>query len=196
MSTVLSSTHPHPRPARLRTARHRLTAAAVIAVAAAGLVGCGSSAGSAAPESSTSAVTMTDPWVKAVDSGMTAAFGTLANSSGGEVVLVSASTPASPEVQLHEMAMKDGEMVMQEKAGGIPVPAGGQAVLEPGGDHIMLMDVAAPIRPGDVVTLTLTFSDGSTTQVEAVAKEFTGADEDYDDGMDDMDGMEPSPSGS
>ena len=139
---------------------------------------------------------MTDPWVKAVDSGMTAAFGTLSNSSGGEVVLVSASTPASPAVQLHEMAMKDGEMVMQEKADGIPVPAGGQAVLEPGGDHIMLMDVAAPIRPGDVVTLTLTFSDGSTTQVEAVAKEFTGADEDYDDGMDDMDGMEPSPSGS
>lgn len=193
MSTEQPSTDLHEQPIGWPAARRRLRVAALVAVAAAGLAGCGSSAGSAAPESSTSAVTMTDPWVKAVDSGMTAAFGTLSNTSGGPVVLVSATTSASPEVQLHEMAMKDGEMVMQEKANGIPIPAAGVAILEPGGDHIMLMDVAAPILPGDVVTLTLTFSDGSTTQVAAVAKDFTGADEDYDDGMD---GMDPSPSGS
>ena len=48
----------------------------------------------------------------------------------------------------------------------------------------MLMDVSEPIQPGDTVPITLTFDDGSTLEMDAVAKEFTGADEDYDDGHD------------
>ena len=82
-------------------------------------------------------------------------------------------------VELHEVVMKDGEMVMQPKEGGIPIPAGGSATLEPGGDHIMLMDVTEPIEPGDVVELDLELSDGSTLTMTAIAKEFSGADEDY-----------------
>ena len=70
-------------------------------------------------------------------------------------------------------------MVMQPKEGGIPIPAGGSATLEPGGDHIMLMDVTEPIKPGDVVELELELSDGSTITMTATAKEFSGADEDY-----------------
>ena len=165
---------------RLRWLRPALIAS-VVALTVGPLAACGDDDPAAAP---TNAVTVTaeDPWVKAVDSGMTAAFVTLTNTSDSDLVLVSASTPASSMVELHEMAMKNGEMVMQPKEGGIPLPAGGTATLEPGGDHIMLMDVAEPIQPGDVVSLTLTFDDGSTLDVDAVAKEFSGADEDYSGG--------------
>jgi copper(I)-binding protein len=82
------------------------------------------------------------------------------------------------------MIMNDDEMVMQPKEGGIPIPPNDHAHLEPGGYHIMLMDVSEPIQPGDMVPFTLTFDDGSTLQMDAVAKEFTGADEDYDSGHD------------
>ena len=47
---------------------------------------------------------------------MTAAFVTLENDSDSEVTLVSASTPASDMVELHEMVMNDDdEMVMQRR---------------------------------------------------------------------------------
>jgi copper(I)-binding protein len=170
-------------------------AATVIATASASLAACGSddttssasSTASSTPSESTAAsspIVAEDPWVKAVDSGMTAAFVHLDNESDSEVVLVSASTPASQMVELHETVMQDGQMVMQSKDGGIPIPANDHAHLEPGGDHIMLMDVTEPIEPGDTVPITLTFDDGSTLEIEAVAKKFSGADEDYDDGDD------------
>ena len=164
-----------------------------------GAAACGSetepAAAAATPAASTAAstaaapVTIKDPWVKAADKGMTAAFGTLVNTSGADVTVVSASTPVS-RMELHEMAMKDGKMVMRPKAGGIVIKAGGTHELEPGGDHLMLMDVTKPVRAGDEVTFTLTLAGGGTTTFTAVAKPFTGAGETYAPGGD----MDMSPS--
>ena len=98
--------------------------ATVLVALAAVLAACGSS--TATPSSSaTGTITAKDPWVKTAASGMTAAFVTLVNDSGSEDVLVSAASSAAGMVQLHEMVMQDGQMVMQEKKGGIPVPAKG-----------------------------------------------------------------------
>lgn len=150
------------------------------------------------------AISASDAWVKAVDSGMTAAFGTISNSSGADITIVSATTPASSRVELHETVMNDdGTMAMQPKDGGFVVPAGGSLTLEPGGNHIMFMDVADALKPGDTVPVTLTLSDGSTMEIDAVVKTFSGADENYQggegmdgmEGMGEMDGMSsPSPS--
>ncbi|MGC4772262.1 copper chaperone PCu(A)C [Micromonospora sp. DT44] len=168
---------------------HRRSAVA-LAVAAAllvtGATGCGSSDSSSAapPSPSVSAdapagvVTVRDPWVKAADKGMTAAFGTLVNDGDTDVTLTGVATSASP-MELHEMAMKDGKMVMQQKQGGIVIKARSSHALEPGGDHLMLMNLARPVRAGDQLAVTLTFADGRTQQFTAVAKPFTGAQESY-----------------
>ena len=58
------------------------------------------------------------------------------------------------------------------------VPAGGSLSLEPGGDHVMLMDLQEPILPGDEVTITL-LTAGGEVETTVVAKEFTGAQEEY-----------------
>lgn len=167
-----------PRAARL------LAVVAVASLSVVGVAACGEDSTTATSTSTETsdgvAVTVSDAWVKAVDSDMTAAFGTLTNNTDEEVTLVAATTDASAMVELHEVVMKDGSMVMQPKEGGIPIPAGGSATLEPGGDHIMLMDVTAPIEPGDVVELDLELSDGSSITMTATAKEFSGADEDYE----------------
>lgn len=162
--------------------RSNILATVAALAATALLAACGSSSSTTAASSAPAAsgVTASDPWVKSAKEGMTAAFLTLTNTTGTEQVLVSASTPVSPMVQLHEMAMKDGQMVMQEKKGGIAIPAGGTAVLEPGGNHIMLMGLNAPVTAGEQVPLTLTFASGLTLEVSAVGKDFTGAQESYD----------------
>lgn len=180
----------------------RLSAAAGAAVLALALGACGSSdsEGDAAsdPTASSSAaaeagsLTMTDPWVKAADSGMTAVFGTLVNDGDEDVTVVSASSDITDMMELHETVENaDGTMAMQPKEGGFVVPAGGDHELAPGGDHIMVMDLNRPLKPGEEVTFTLTLSDGSTSEFTATVKNFTGADENYQNGdMGDMDGMD------
>ncbi len=126
------------------------------------------------------ALTVTDPWVKAAGSGMTAAFGTLSNSSEEDIDVVSASTPVNATTELHETVENaDGSMAMRPKEGGFVVPAGGEVSLAPGGDHLMLMELKGPLAAGTTVTITLTLGDGSTTEVEATVKPFEGGDEKY-----------------
>ncbi|MEG3633232.1 copper chaperone PCu(A)C [Micromonospora palythoicola] len=119
-----------------------------------------------------------DPWVKAADEGMTAAFATLVNDSDTDVTITGAATEVSP-MELHEMAMADGKMVMRAKQDGVVIKAKSEYKLEPGGDHLMLMDLAKPVRAGDELAFTLTFADGRTQTFRAVAKPFTGAQESY-----------------
>ncbi|WP_275006214.1 copper chaperone PCu(A)C [Promicromonospora iranensis] len=121
-----------------------------------------------------------DLWVKAVDSGMSAGFGTLTNTGSSDVVLTSAASIISSDMELHVTGPdEDGQMVMSPQEGGFIIAPGDTLVLEPGGDHIMFMDVREPVGPGDTVDLTLTFEDGSAVDVTAPAKDFTGGDEEY-----------------
>ena len=79
--------------------------------------------------------------------------------------LVSASSPAAGQVQLHEMKMEGEVMKMQELAGGIPVPAGETVTLAPGGLHLMFMQLKAPFVEGESVPVTLTFEKAGTVEI-------------------------------
>lgn len=168
--------------------RHALLAAA----AAVALTACGSTpttsaaqatapAGSAAPAAGPS-LTITDPWVKTAEKGMSAAFGVLTNRSGRDITILSASTPVSPMVELHETVEEGGKPVMRPKSEGFVVPANGTLELKPGGNHIMLMGVKQPVLPGAEVRFTLTLKDGGTMEFTAVGKDFAGANETYQPG--------------
>lgn len=157
------------------------TAASVAAVVlAAGLAGCSKTdTVSDTTEDAAQAVTLSDQWVKAAPTGMTAMFGTLKNSSDKTATLVSATSPSAGMVELHEVVSEGGTGTMRPKEGGIEIPAGGNHVLAPGADHIMLMDLKGPLAVGNTVEVTLTFSDGSALPVSAQVREFAGAAEDY-----------------
>ena len=177
-----------------RSPRLPVRAGLVLAAAALFMTGCSSPGTPAsAPESTPAAtveqslptaadaVSISDAWVKASDGGMTAAFGLLANDSGDDVTVVSATTEASHMLELHEtVAGDDGQMKMREIDGGFTIPADDVLALEPGGNHLMLMGLVAPLEPGQEVTITLTFSDGSTVAFTAPVKDFAGANETYE----------------
>jgi len=142
---------------------------------------CGSSA--PAPAAAPARLMMQDPWVKTARSGMTAAYGTLLNGTDREVVVVSATSSASPAMELHETTMVEGKMAMRPKDGGFVIPAKGRHEFAPGGDHLMLMDVTTPVKPGDEVTFTLTLRDGGTLTFTALGKDFAGGNESYQPGL-------------
>lgn len=143
----------------------------------AGLASCGSEES----DDEGAALTLTDAWTKAADEGMTGVFGTLENGSGADVTVVAASSPAAARAELHTMAMgEDGSMVMTPVEDGFLVPANGTYALEPGGDHIMLMELTAPLEPGAEVELRLETADGEVVDVVAVVRTFAGGQEEYE----------------
>lgn len=146
------------------------------------VVGCTSaSSHDEAPMADT--VTISEQWASSADMGMAAVFGTLTNSGHHEARIVAGSSPSAGRVEVHEVtADGTGVKTMRPKAGGVSIPAGGTHDLVPGGDHLMLMDLTGPLRPGADVTLTVEFDDGSTLPVTAQVRDFAGADEEYQHG--------------
>ena len=148
--------------------------------------GAGDPAGADPPADTDAGLVVTDPWVKAAEDGMTSAFAIVTNNTDTDLVLTSVTTEASEMVELHQTAEDgSGGMSMEEKEGGFPIPAGEELLLEPGGDHIMLMSLTAPLAPGDEVELVLAFEDGTEHPVTATVKDFAGANENYDPEDDD-----------
>lgn len=169
-----------------------ITRLSVVALAAFALAGCAPTVATdaevpAAAVVEADSVTINDAWVKSAEEGMSAAFGVLTNEGDEDVTIVSATSEASSMLELHETVEDDaGQMVMQQKEGGFVIPAGGTFTLEPGANHIMLMDLTAPLAAGDEATFTLVFDDGSEYTFTAPAKDYTGADETYVGGDMDM----------
>lgn len=175
-----------------RTQRSRRAAVGLAAAAASFalvLTGCSQSSDAAEPkstassESSQAIVTAQDMWVKATDpdikpgEAMSGVFGTLENHGDEDLVITALESDAAGIVELHEVV--DGKM--RKIQGDVKVPAGGSILLEPGANHIMLMDITRPLSPGDDVTVKLTFSDGSKLTIDALIKDTAGANESYDD---------------
>lgn len=159
----------------------------VLAAAALALTGCAPSVSTPAPSAATPAATapaaalsVSQPWVKAAPSGMTGGFGILRNTSDADITVTGASTPAARMVELHETVPGTaGAMQMQAKEGGFVIPAGGELPLEPGANHLMLIGLTGPITAGTDVTFTLALAGGGSVGFTAVAKDFSGANENY-----------------
>ncbi|MBL1073761.1 copper chaperone PCu(A)C [Nocardia sp. 2] len=159
----------------------RFGAAAALATLAVFPVACSSSTTPATPADAAASVVMKDQWIKAADSGMSAAFGVLENTGDRPVTLVAATSPASATVEIHEVtADANGNKTMHPKEGGLTIPAHGSATLKPGADHLMFMGLKEPLRTGAETALTLTFSDGSTATVTAQVRDFAGGKENYE----------------
>ncbi len=156
--------------------RRTAALAAALTLTAVGLTACGGSSGG----SSDATLAMNDSWTKATAGPMTGSFGTLVNSSGEDITVTGGSSPVAGMVELHQVSLVDGDMVMQPKAGGFVIPAGGSFTLEPGGNHVMLMGLTQAIAPGVDVPITLTLSNGETFTYTTVAKDFAGGNESYE----------------
>jgi copper(I)-binding protein len=109
---------------------------------------------------------VTDAWIRATPPGAVtaAAYLTIA-SAGAADRLVGATTPAADTVEIHATASAVGSQRMMRVAE-LALPAGGRVLLEPGGQHLMLIDLKAPMVPGTKVALSLRFAEGGTVEVD------------------------------
>ncbi|MCZ4304380.1 copper chaperone PCu(A)C [Zoogloeaceae bacterium G21618-S1] len=119
-------------------------------------------------------VTVSEPWVRGTVAAQKATGAFMGLTAAKPMRLVGASSPAAPVVEVHEMRMENDVMKMRPVAA-IDLPAGQTVALKPGGYHIMLMGLTAPLSAGATVPLTLRFeaADGQRedVQVEAPVRE-------------------------
>lgn len=100
---------------------------------------------------------------------ISAAFMTIQNNDMSDHKVVSASSPAAKVVELHTHTHENGMMKMRQIPQ-IDLPAGADATLKPGGLHIMLIDLTAPLATDKPVPVTIKFEDGSEKTMELPVK--------------------------
>lgn len=80
--------------------------------------------------------------------------------------LLGATTSVAGSVQLHETIMGDDGSMGMEPIDSLEVPADTEVVLEPGGTHLMLIDVDR-LEVGDKVEVLLTWENAGDLTVDA-----------------------------
>lgn len=108
------------------------------------------------------------PWSRAMPAAMTngAVYLKLNNHSPTADRLLAVSTPRAASAELHQHLDDHGVMRMRAVTNGVELPPGGSVALVPGGLHIMLMGLTAPLKAGERFPLTLRFARAGKIEVE------------------------------
>lgn len=193
-----------PITRRVLTSRPVVGGVALIALAAAGLAGCGDDAG----------VEVTGAWARTSPAMVTAgaAYMTISSDEAVQIVGARVDPEVAGTVELHEVVpaeleddamsdedgeMADGEMsedemsenemadgeledgehggmemaMTMQEVSSIDIPAGGTVTFEPGGYHVMLLDLPDPLETGEEFDVTLVMSDDTELIVPVVVRE-------------------------
>jgi periplasmic copper chaperone A len=90
----------------------------------------------------------------------------IANEGDGADHLIGATTDAAGSAQIHETTTSDDGLMGMSPVEDLEIPAGESVSFEPGGLHVMLMDVDE-LEEGDTVEVDLEFEESGVVTVEA-----------------------------
>ena len=152
---------------------------ALLIAALTGLAACSPASDPAADPAPVASVVAADAWCRPSPNGAKAGGCYVTLTAATDDRLTGGSTPQAGLLQVHEMKTENGMMTMGEMAQGLPLPAREAVTLTPGGAHLMLMDLAAPMVAGETVPLTLNFADAAPVTVQAKVRQPTMAGIDH-----------------
>lgn len=113
-------------------------------------------------------IRVSDAWARETVAGQTAtaAYLRIANDGAGDDRLVGVAAPAPAMAMLHSSESSGGIARMREMDAGVAIPAGGRIELTPGGSHVMVSGLEAPLKPGQSLKLTLRFEKSGERPVD------------------------------
>ncbi|WP_439814536.1 copper chaperone PCu(A)C [Zavarzinia sp. CC-PAN008] len=117
------------------------------------------------------------PWVRLPPAAGPVAGGYLVIHNGGAVAdrLLSAQVAVAGKVEIHEMKVDDaGKMTMRPLPDGLEVAPGGSVALQPGGYHLMLLELSRPLTLGENLDGSLTFEKAGTVTVQFTVEPMGG----------------------
>ena len=83
--------------------------------------------------------------------------------------LLDATSNLARKTELHQMEMDNGVMKMRPVENGIDIPAGKTIHLAPGGYHVMLIGLNAPLTAGSIFEITLVFQNAGEKTIKGMA---------------------------
>lgn len=119
----------------------------------------------AGPALAAGAIDVVDPWARpSMPDRPGVAYLEIRNSGESPDRLLGGRAAAAGSVELHKAEQKEGVMRMSP-VDAVEVPAGGTAHLAPGGFHLMLFGLEAPLKVGDSLEVVLEFERGGQVTV-------------------------------
>lgn len=112
-------------------------------------------------------VAVSNAWARATAPGQVVGVAYLSLKSDKPTKLVAIKSAVADSVEIHEMSMKNGMMKMRMLEM-LDLPAGKLVKLEPGGFHLMLVDLKKPLKAGENIEIVLTFKDGKGTSMQKI----------------------------
>jgi copper(I)-binding protein len=137
--------------------------------AALALAACEPAPDASTPETPQGGLTVDDAWARPADTtgaARSAAYFTLRNDLAEPVRLVAADAEAARVTEVHLSFEEGGVMRMRPVVDGVEVAPGEAVAFEPGGYHVMLIDLKRPLAEGERFPLTLTFDGENEREVE------------------------------
>ncbi|HZO03598.1 MAG TPA: copper chaperone PCu(A)C [Burkholderiales bacterium] len=112
------------------------------------------------------------PWSRATPPGAKVAVGYMEIRNHGTQPdrLLSASTALAQRVEMH-ITRQEGEVVKMRQVKSFEVPARERYELRPGGAHLMLVDIARPLKKGERFAMKLVFERAGELEVEVEVQE-------------------------
>jgi len=117
----------------------------------------------AAAHAQTPPVQVEGAWARASVQGQSGTGAFMKLTAREALTLTGVASPAAGVAEVHEMKM-EGDVMKMRPIAGLDLPAGKTVELKPGGWHVMLLDLKAPLKPGTSVPLTLLFKDARGAQ--------------------------------
>jgi periplasmic copper chaperone A len=107
-----------------------------------------------------------------------AAYFTISNKTAQADKLISASYAGAERVELHNH-IKQGDVMQMRQVPSVAIEAGQQVKFQPGGLHVMLMDLKEPLRADTKINLVLKFEKAGEVTVQAQVRKLgdRGADD-------------------
>lgn len=105
-------------------------------------------------------VAVMDAWARASMPGQSVGAAYMTFISADDSTFIRAETPIASSVEIHSMTMDNGVMKMRMLPE-LPLKAGKEEKLAPGGFHLMLFDLKKQLKAGEQLELKLTFRDAS-----------------------------------
>ena len=109
-------------------------------------------------------VEVKNAWVRATVQGQKATGAFMQITAPAASTLVSISTPVAAVAEVHEMKMDGDVMRMRPLTKGLELPAGTAVQLQPGGYHLMLMELKLPLQKDTTIPITLTLQNSKGVQ--------------------------------
>lgn len=125
-----------------------------------------------AGQGSENGISITNPYaLPALAGGNGVVYLELSNGGESPDTLLKIESQAAQVAELHETKIDENDVMQMTPLVTIEVPAGESVSLEPGGKHIMLINLKQELKPAEKISLTLIFEKAGSMTVEAEVRE-------------------------